>query len=39
VDAPTVESAIGEQIRAITVHKGAGDLRKLLYSGEIWEVK
>jgi 2-oxoglutarate ferredoxin oxidoreductase subunit beta len=39
VDGPTVETAIAEQIRTVTDQKGAGDLRTLLYSRDVWEVK
>jgi 2-oxoglutarate ferredoxin oxidoreductase subunit beta len=39
VEDPTLETAIHGQLRDVTAKKGAGDLKKLLYSGEVWEVK
>jgi len=39
VEGPTVERAIAEQVRTVTEAKGAGDLRELLYSRDVWEVK
>ncbi len=39
VDAPTLESAIHDQIRAVTERYGPGDLQSLLASGDVWEVK
>jgi 2-oxoglutarate ferredoxin oxidoreductase subunit beta len=38
VDAPTLEGAIASQLNAVTEKKGPGDLRELLYSGDIWKV-
>jgi 2-oxoglutarate ferredoxin oxidoreductase subunit beta len=38
VDDPTLETSIHEQIGAVTAKKGPGDLQKLLYSGEVWQV-
>ena len=37
-EAPTLERSIHEQIAGITARKGAGDLAKLLRSGDVWEV-
>ena len=39
VSLPTVESRINGQIEAQKQKKGEGDLRKLLYAGDVWEVK
>ena len=39
VDAPSFETALREQSRAITAKKGPGDLDKLLHSGDVWEVR
>jgi 2-oxoglutarate/2-oxoacid ferredoxin oxidoreductase subunit beta len=36
---PTYEESFHEQIEKIKLNKGEGDLRKLLFSGNIWEVK
>jgi 2-oxoglutarate ferredoxin oxidoreductase subunit beta len=36
---PTLETAIHAQLADVTAKKGEGDLRKLVYSGEIWQVK
>lgn len=36
---PTYEEDFHEQINSIKKSKGDGDLKKLLYSGNIWEVK
>ena len=39
VETATFEGAIHKQIEAITSSKGEGDLEKLIYSGDVWEVK
>jgi 2-oxoglutarate ferredoxin oxidoreductase subunit beta len=39
VDAPVFDESVHKQIAAITAQKGPGDLRKLIYSGETWEVR
>jgi 2-oxoglutarate ferredoxin oxidoreductase subunit beta len=36
---PVYEADIERQVAAVTEKKGPGDLKKLLYSGEIWEIK
>jgi 2-oxoglutarate/2-oxoacid ferredoxin oxidoreductase subunit beta len=36
---PTYEEDFHEQINSIKKSKGEGDLRKLLFSGNVWEVK
>jgi 2-oxoglutarate ferredoxin oxidoreductase subunit beta len=38
-EAPTLETAVHRQIGEITAQKGAGDLKRLIYSGDIWEVR
>ena len=40
VDAPTLEGAIQDQVRAVTSLKGGpGKLEELIYAGDIWTVK
>jgi 2-oxoglutarate ferredoxin oxidoreductase subunit beta len=39
VEAPTQEEAIRSQIAEVTARRGPGDLHKLVYSGDIWEVR
>ena len=39
VEAPTYEAGTHAQIRSVVEKKGPGDLQKLLYSGDVWEVK
>jgi len=39
VESPCFETAVREQIRAVTAKKGPGDLDKLLFSGDVWEVR
>jgi 2-oxoglutarate ferredoxin oxidoreductase subunit beta len=39
VEAPTFDAAMTQQIRDVTGSRGAGDMEKLLYSGNTWEVK
>jgi 2-oxoglutarate ferredoxin oxidoreductase subunit beta len=39
VDAPILDVALHEQIAQVTVKKGKGDLKALLYSGDTWEVR
>jgi len=38
IEAPTVDAGIHAQIAEVTESKGAGDLKKILYSGNIWTV-
>ena len=39
IDAPTVDAGIHEQIKSVTEHQGPGDLKKIIYSGNIWTVE
>jgi 2-oxoglutarate ferredoxin oxidoreductase subunit beta len=39
VDAPRFERSVHDQLRDVIAKKGEGDLRKLLYSGDVWEVR
>ncbi|MGE5125061.1 MAG: 2-oxoacid:ferredoxin oxidoreductase subunit beta [Betaproteobacteria bacterium] len=39
VVAPSYESQVGEQLRAVAQKKGKGDLATLLRSGDTWEVR
>jgi 2-oxoglutarate ferredoxin oxidoreductase subunit beta len=39
VQEPTLETAIHQQLADVTAKKGDGDLKKLIYSGEIWQVQ
>jgi len=39
VEAPRYEDLIAQQIRDVTDKRGKGDLGKLLYAGDTWEVK
>jgi 2-oxoglutarate ferredoxin oxidoreductase subunit beta len=39
VEAPVFDLAMHAQVDQITAKKGAGDLKALLYSGDIWEVR
>ena len=39
VDAPRFDAAVHEQIAQVVAKKGKGDLKKLLYSGDVWEVR
>ena len=39
VDAPCFDAAVHEQIAQVVAKKGKGDLKKLLYSGDVWEVR
>jgi hypothetical protein len=36
---PTFETEVGRQIDEVTAQLGAGDLEKLLYTVNTWEVK
>jgi len=38
-DLPRYEDVMNEQVREIIANKGAGDLVKLLNTGDTWEVK
>jgi 2-oxoglutarate/2-oxoacid ferredoxin oxidoreductase subunit beta len=38
-DLPRYEDVIGQQVQEVIQKKGAGNLRKLLEAGDIWEVK
>jgi len=39
VEAPVFDESVHKQNAAVTAQKGPGDLKKLLYSGETWEVR
>jgi len=39
VEAASFETAVEEQIRAVTAQTGPGDLDRLLFSGDVWEVR
>jgi len=39
VDAPRYEDSVRTQIESVVAKKGVGDLGKLLYAGDTWEVK
>jgi 2-oxoglutarate ferredoxin oxidoreductase subunit beta len=39
VSAPAFEDAVREQTRKVVEQKGIGDLKKLIYAGETWEVR
>lgn len=39
VEGPTYDQQLHQQIEDVKLKKGQGDLKKLLYSGDIWEVK
>jgi 2-oxoglutarate ferredoxin oxidoreductase subunit beta len=39
VDAPSYETLVADQVRAVTEKKGKGDLGKLLRTGDTWSVK
>ena len=39
VDAPRYEDSVRAQIESVVAKKGVGDLGKLLYAGDTWEVK
>ena len=39
VEAPTYEEALLHQIEEAKEKLGPGDLNKLFYSGDVWEVK
>ena len=39
VSEPTFEGTVRDQIAEVTQKKGSGDLQKLLYSGDVWEVR
>ncbi|PIQ28238.1 2-oxoacid:ferredoxin oxidoreductase subunit beta [bacterium (Candidatus Blackallbacteria) CG17_big_fil_post_rev_8_21_14_2_50_48_46] len=39
IEAPSYSEQVHRQIEDVREKKGAGDLRKLLYSGDTWEVK
>jgi 2-oxoglutarate ferredoxin oxidoreductase subunit beta len=39
VEAPTYNDQLHAQVDAVKAKKGQGDLRKLLFSGDMWEVK
>ena len=38
IEAPTVDAGIHRQIEEVTARKGAGELEKIIYSGNIWTV-
>ena len=38
VEAPKYEALVADQVRAVTEKKGAGDLARLLRTGDTWEV-
>jgi 2-oxoglutarate ferredoxin oxidoreductase subunit beta len=38
IEAPTVDAGIHRQIEEVSASKGAGDLEKIIYSGNIWTV-
>jgi 2-oxoglutarate ferredoxin oxidoreductase subunit beta len=38
-DRPVYEEDVERQVALVTEKQGPGDLKKLLYSGEIWEIK
>ena len=38
IDVPTVDAGIHRQIEEVTTRKGPGELRKIIYSGNIWTV-
>jgi 2-oxoglutarate ferredoxin oxidoreductase subunit beta len=38
-DVPRYEDIVNDQIKDITAKKGAGDISKLLRSGDTWEVR
>ena len=38
IQAPTVETAVNDQIRRVTEERGAGDLRGIIYAGNTWTV-
>jgi 2-oxoglutarate/2-oxoacid ferredoxin oxidoreductase subunit beta len=39
VEAPTQDGAVAAQIREVTARTGQGDLKDLIWSGEMWEVR
>ena len=39
IDAPIFDAAMHDQVAQVTAKKGPGDLRKLIYSGDTWEVR
>ncbi len=39
VEAPCFDAAVHAQIEQVIAKKGKGDLSKLLYSGDVWEVR
>ena len=39
IDAPTVDAGIHAQIDEVTKRKGPGDLKNIIYSGNIWTVE
>ena len=39
IDAPVFDAEVNRQIAEVTAARGAGDLRKLIYSGNTWEVE
>jgi 2-oxoglutarate ferredoxin oxidoreductase subunit beta len=39
VDAPVYEKQSAEQLAAVAVKKGKGDLARLLRAGDTWEVR
>ncbi len=39
VEVPTLEGLIHDQVEAVTSAKGVGDLKDLLYTSDVWEVK
>jgi 2-oxoglutarate ferredoxin oxidoreductase subunit beta len=39
LDVPTFDASVREQIRAVTAKKGAGNLERLISSGETWTVR
>jgi len=38
IDAPTVDAGIHRQIEEVTAREGRGELKKIIYSGNIWTV-
>jgi 2-oxoglutarate ferredoxin oxidoreductase subunit beta len=39
IEAPSMETAIWDQIHAVQKTRGTGDLASLLVAGDTWEVK
>ncbi len=39
VDEPVFDQGVERQLAEVTAQKGPGDLKKLLYSGELWEIE